>query len=97
MEGNFGTFITDDYMRSILRENSFPHLRILDISVNDHGGVQGRVPLSLVTVQAFIDKCSSLAEFRMSDWNISGEEFNNLIKFVSENNYNLLLTRKLRA
>ncbi len=97
MEGNFGTFITDDYMRSILRENTFPCLRILDISVNDHGGVQGRVPLSLVTVQAFIDKCSSLAEFRMSDWNISGEEFNNLVKFVSENNYNLLLTRKLRA
>ena len=97
LEGNFGTFITDEYMRIILKDNYFPSLRILDISVNDHGGVQGRIPLTLITVQAFIDKCLSLSELRVSDWNITGEEFTNLVKMISDNNYNLLLTRKLRA
>jgi len=97
LEGNFGTFITDEYMRIILKDNYFPSLRILDISVNDHGGVQGRIPLTLITVQAFIDKCLSLSELRVSDWNIPGEEFTNLVKMISDNNYNLLLTRKLRA
>ena len=97
LEGNFGSYITDDYMRHILRQNKFSSLRILDISVNDHGGVQGRIPLSLATVQAFIDLCPNLVELRMSDWNITTEEFNCLTKSMSDNNYNLVLTRKIRA
>eukprot|EP00088_Acartia_fossae_P038399 TRINITY_DN3979_c0_g1_i1.p1 TRINITY_DN3979_c0_g1~~TRINITY_DN3979_c0_g1_i1.p1 ORF type:complete len:617 (-),score=135.33 TRINITY_DN3979_c0_g1_i1:117-1967(-) len=97
LEGNFGSYITDDYMRHILRQNKFASLRILDISVNDHGGVQGRIPLSLTTVQAFIDLCPNLVELRMSDWNITTEEFGSLTKSMSDNNYNLVLTRKIRA
>jgi len=97
LEGSFGSFLNDDYMKDILRDNIFSSLRILDISVNDNGGVQGRIPLSLVTAQTIVDKCPNIAELRMSDWNISNDEFDSLMAQVAANNWNLVLTRKLRS
>ena len=64
--------------------------------MNDHGGVQGRIPLSLVTAQTIVDKCPNIAELRMSDWNISNDDFDSLMAQVAANNWNLVLTRKLR-
>merc|ERR1711972_1148224 len=43
MEGNFGTFLTDDFFSYILNRNPFHKLATLDISFNDQGGVSGRV------------------------------------------------------
>lgn len=97
LEGNFGSFFTDEYLASVLDENPFPALRILDISVNDQGGVSGRIPLTVSSAQTLLDKCSKLAELRISDWNISSSEFMTLEEQVLKNNWNLALTRKLRA
>ena len=40
MEGNFGTFLTDDFFSHILNRNHFHKLATLDISFNDQGGVR---------------------------------------------------------
>ena len=40
MEGNFGTFLTDDFFSHILIRNPFHKLATLDISFNDQGGVR---------------------------------------------------------
>ena len=40
MEGNFGTFLTDDFFSYILNRNPFHKLATLDISFNDQGGVR---------------------------------------------------------
>ena len=40
MEGNFGTFLTDDFFSHILNRNPFHKLATLDISFNDQGGVR---------------------------------------------------------
>lgn len=97
LEGNFGSFFTDDYMSSILAENAFVELRILDISVNDQGGVRGRIPLTIVAAQALLEKCLTLSELRMSDWNLSDEDMVLLRDLVTANNWELSLTRKLRT
>ena len=39
MEGNFGTFLTDDFFRELLARNPLNKLNTLDISFNDQGGV----------------------------------------------------------
>jgi len=96
LEGNFGTFFTDEYLKSILQDNMFPQLRILDISVHDQGGVPGRIPLSLVSVEALLHRCRRLAELRISDWNLSNDEAARIQQQVIDNNWNLSLTRKLR-
>ena len=96
LEGNFGTFFTDTYLSGILSENRFAALRILDISVNDQGGVQGRIPLTLASAQLLLDKCDSLAELRISDWNVSYDDFSTLTELVEANNWNLTLTRKMK-
>ena len=66
LEGNFGSFFTDEYLGSVLSENRFSLLRILDISVNDQGGVPGSIPLSLSSAQALLEKCDQLSELRIS-------------------------------
>ena len=40
MEGNFGTFLTDEFFSHILNRNPFHKLATLDISFNDQGGVR---------------------------------------------------------
>ncbi|XP_023333023.1 uncharacterized protein LOC111704881 [Eurytemora carolleeae] len=97
LEGNFGTFFTDDYLRSVLLENRFPQLRILDISVNDQGGVPGSIPLTISSAQSLLEKCDLLSELRISDWDISDTEFTGLQEQVNTNNWNLSLTRKRRV
>merc|ERR1711860_91310 len=96
LEGNFGSFFTDSYLSSILAENIFAELRILDISVNDQGGVPGRIPLTLVSAQAIIERCQTLSELRMSDWNLTDADMRHLTELVTSNNWDLTLTRKLR-
>ena len=39
MEGNFGTFLTDDFFLDLLNRNRLNKLATLDISFNDQGGV----------------------------------------------------------
>ena len=39
MEGNFGTFLTDDFFLDLLARNPLNKLATLDISFNDQGGV----------------------------------------------------------
>lgn len=39
MEGNFGTFLTDDFFLDLLARNPLHKLATLDISFNDQGGV----------------------------------------------------------
>ena len=45
MEGNFGTFLTDDFFLDLLARNPLNKLATLDISFNDQGGV--RITLEL--------------------------------------------------
>ncbi len=77
--------------------NSLSNLRILDISVNDQGGVPGRVPLSAAAVTLLLDRCSRLTELRVSDWRLSDAEYAAAEELVRANNWNLRLTRKLRV
>jgi len=97
LEGNFGSFLTDDYFSAVLSQNSFPCLRIVDICVHDQGGVQGRIPLTIVTAQSLLDKCQQLTELRMSDWNLTDSDYRTLTEQVKNNNWNLVLTRKIRS
>ena len=46
MEGNFGTFLTDDFFLDLLARNPLNKLATLDISFNDQGGV--RITLYLI-------------------------------------------------
>ena len=39
MEGNFGTFLTDDFFLDLLARNPLNKLATLDVSFNDQGGV----------------------------------------------------------
>ena len=77
--------------------NSLAHLRILDISVNDQGGVPGRVPLTTASVTLLLERCPRLTELRVSDWTLSDAEFARAEEAVVANNWNLRLTRRLRT
>lgn len=94
MEGNFGTFLTDDFFLDLLARNPLNKLATLDISFNDQGGVSGRVPLTGATVRRLL-QCDKLRELRISDWTVSDEEFVVLEQMVKANNWELFLTRKL--
>jgi len=94
MEGNFGTFLTDDFFSHILNRNPFHKLATLDISFNDQGGVSGRVPLTSATIRRLL-QCDQLRELRISDWSVTDEEFAQLEEMVKTNNWELFLTRKL--
>jgi len=94
MEGNFGTFLTDDFFLDLLARNPLNRLATLDVSFNDQGGVSGRVPLTGTTVRRLL-QCDMLRELRISDWTVSDEEFVVLEQMVKANNWELFLTRKL--
>jgi len=95
LEGNFGSIFLDSYMKEIVSYNPLSHLRILDICVNDQQGQVGRIPLTLTTVQLLLAKCGCLKELRISDWNISNQQFGDLEGTVKENNWDLVITRKV--
>jgi len=95
LEGNFGSIFLDSYMQEIVRINPLPNLRILDICVNDQQGQVGRIPLTLTTVQLLLAKCGCLRELRISDWNISSQQFSDLMGLVGENNWDIVITRKV--
>jgi len=95
LEGNFGSIFLDSYMQDIVSINPLPHLRILDICVNDQQGQVGRIPLTLTTVQLLLAKCGGLRELRISDWNISSQQFSDLMELVHENNWDIVITRKV--
>jgi hypothetical protein len=59
--------------------------------------VRGRIPLTIVAAQALLEKCLTLSELRMSDWNLSDEDMVLLRDLVAANNWELSLTRKLRT
>ena len=95
LEGNFGSIFLDSYMKEIVSYNPLSHLRILDICVNDQQGQVGRIPLTLTTVQLLLAKCGCFKELRISDWNISSQQFEELEGTVKENNWDLVITRKV--
>ncbi len=76
--------------------NSLAHLRILDIAVNEQGGVPGRVPLSAAAVTLLLERCPRLKELRVSDWRLSDADYAAAEEMVRANNWDLRLTRKLR-
>jgi len=96
LEGSFGLYFTDNYLSSILAVNRFERLRILDICVSEEGMMPGRIPLSCNIVRHILHTCNSIKELRMSDWNISNQEFVDLEKLIEENNWDLLATRRIR-
>jgi len=95
LEGNFGSIFLDIYMQEIVSINPLPNLRILDICVNDQQGQVGRIPLTFTTVQLLLAKCGCLRELRISDWNISSQQFSDLMGLVGENNWDIVITRKV--
>jgi len=97
LEGNFGSTFIDSYMSDIVICNPLSSLRILDICVNDQQGQVGRIPLTITTVQSLLSKCGSLKELRISDWNITSEQFAEVMRMVKENNWDLLVTRRVVA
>ena len=97
LEGNFGSTFIDSYMSDIVFYNPLSSLRILDICVNDQQGQVGRIPLTITTVQSLLSKCGSLKELRISDWNITSEQFAEVMRMVKENNWDLLVTRRVVA
>ena len=97
LEGNFGSIFSDSYFSEIVTENPLSSLRILDICVNDQQGQVGRIPLTLTTVQLLLSKCYCLRELRISDWNISSQQFAEVMGVVKENNWDLVVTRRVVA
>jgi len=99
LEGNFGSFFTDQYVQDLLNSSypsgPFSQLKVLDISVCDQGGVPGRLPLSMATVVELLRKCQYLRELRLSDWNISDQDYDELNQMVVRKNWDLCITRKL--
>ena len=87
LEGNFSVFLTDSFVRSIFKENTFENLKIFD--------VRGRtpVPLTKKTAEKFME-LPNIKELRMSSWNISDEEFKNLENIVKCNGWDLHLTKR---
>ena len=96
LEGNFGSFFSDSYFNSILSCNVMESLSILDICVSEEEGETGRIPLTCHTVRLLLASCTRLRELRISDWSVSSLEFNELQKMVKDNNWDLLITRKIR-
>jgi hypothetical protein len=96
LEGNFGSFFSDSYFSSILSCNPLASLSILDICVSEEEGETGRIPLTCHTVRQLLTTCTRLRELRISDWSVSSLEFNELQKMVKDNNWDLLITRKIR-
>ena len=97
LEGNFGSIFSDSYLSEIVTENPLSSLRILDICVNDQQGQVGRIPLTLTTVQLLLSKCHCLKELRISDWNISSQQFAEVMGIIKENNWDLVVTRRVVA
>eukprot|EP00090_Calanus_glacialis_P027302 TRINITY_DN4299_c0_g1_i4.p1 TRINITY_DN4299_c0_g1~~TRINITY_DN4299_c0_g1_i4.p1 ORF type:complete len:619 (-),score=259.77 TRINITY_DN4299_c0_g1_i4:96-1952(-) len=97
LEGNLGSTFSDSYLSEIVTENPLSSLRILDICVNDQQGQVGRIPLTLTTVQLLLSKCHCLRELRISDWNISSQHFSEVMGIIKENNWDLLVTRRVVA
>ena len=95
LEGNFGTIFSDSYFSEIVSCNPLSSLRILDICVNDQQGQVGRIPLTINTAQLLLTKCDCLKELRISDWNISSQQFAEVMKMVKENNWDLVVTRRV--
>jgi len=95
LEGNFGSFFTDTFVSNLLGQGALVNLHILDISACDQGGIPGRVPLTLDTARTVINRCPQLKELRMSDWNITDQQFQQLEQLVMDNNWDLKLTRRL--
>jgi len=95
LEGNFGSFFTDTFVSNLFSQGAFLSLHILDISACDQGGIPGRVPLTLNTARTVINRCPHLKELRMSDWNMTDLQFQQLEQLVVDNNWNLKLTRRL--
>ena len=95
LEGNFGSIFHDSYFSEIVSCNTLSSLRILDISVNDQQGQVGRIPLTLSTVQLLLSKCDCLKELRISDWNVSSQQFAEVMSIVKENNWDMLVTRRV--
>ena len=96
LEGSFGSFFSDSYFRSILSSNPLGCLTILDISVSEDGGYPGRIPLSCQTVRLLLTTCLRIRELRISDWSVTCREFRELQMTVKDNNWDLLITRKIR-
>lgn len=96
LEGNFGSFFTDSYFSSILSMNPMPCLSILDICVSEEGGEMGRIPLTCQAVRLVLATCTKIRELRISDWSVSCNEFRELQRMVKDNNWDLLITRKIR-
>ena len=111
MEGNFGTFLTDDFFLDLLARNPLKKLATLDISFNDQGGVGIALFPSIKsfnnssqvsgrvpltgTTVRRLLQCDRLRELRISDWTVTDEEFVVLEQMVKANNWELFLTRKL--
>jgi len=99
LEGNFGSFFTDQYVQDLLASSHssgpLSQLKVMDISVCDQGGVPGRLPLSMATVVELLRKCQFLRELRVSDWNISDQDYDELNQMVVRKNWDLCITRKL--
>ena len=87
LEGNFSVFLTDSFVRSIFKENTFEHLKIFD--------VRGRTPVPLTknTAEKFME-LPNIKELRMSSWNITDAEFKDLEDIVKSNGWDLHLTKR---
>ena len=96
IEGSFGSFFSDIYIGSIIFGNPLSSLSILDICVSEEGGEAGRIPLTCHAVQLVMATCPMIRELRISDWSVSNMEYRELQKMVKDNNWDLLITRKIR-
>ena len=93
LEGNFATFFTDSYLSSILSSNPMAWLSILDICASEKDGAD-RIPLTCQAVRHLLDTCVRIREIWVADWRISCECIRELRRFVRENNWDVLITRK---
>jgi len=90
IEGSFANFFTDSFLSSVLSSNPMERLHIIDIcSTGDDS-----IPLTCQTVRHLLDTCVRIREIWIADWRISCSCIRELRKFVRENNWDVLITRK---
>ena len=90
IEGSFATFFTDSFLSSILSSNPMERLCILDICSSG----EDSIPLTCQTVRQLLDTCVRIREIWIADWRISCACVKELRRFVRENNWDVLITRK---
>ena len=66
--------------------------------MNDQQGQVGRVPHIPLPLSSYCySNCRCLQELRIYDWNISSQQFAEVMRIFKENNLDLVVTRRVMA